>query len=316
MAEGTGDTQSHGRSKLNATASEAKRWTDYLSALPWQLGQLDEATYHAFLRAGSLGISADGALEIVLDRISRSGGQIRVRKIESQLRRAYAYTRTSASLATHELSKRTTWPEADHNKIGAITRNGPSLHDLWERSPVRFEDSDSHAEEIIDNLFPGNPLLCVGWSNSCFATQTRDQWRGQLADAQFIVSSHMTALLGHTKEGKLSFHTLNNTGPRRFLVVEFDAGTFDDQAALLDYLASRGPLVLVVHSGAKSLHGWFWCAGVDSEILRRFVACAVRLGADKATWLNHSQFVRMPDGTRAGGNRQSVYYFNPELCAK
>ena len=29
-----------------------QRWTDYLSVLPWQPGQLDEIRYRAFLRAG------------------------------------------------------------------------------------------------------------------------------------------------------------------------------------------------------------------------------------------------------------------------
>ena len=39
---------------------------------------------------------------------------------------------------------------------------------------------------------------------------------------------------------------------------------------------------------------------------------AVSLGADRATW-TRSQFVRMPDGTRDNGNRQAVYFFNPEV---
>ena len=39
---------------------------------------------------------------------------------------------------------------------------------------------------------------------------------------------------------------------------------------------------------------------------------AVSLGADRATW-TRSQFVRMPDGTRDNGKRQTVYFFNPEV---
>ncbi len=154
-----------------------------------------------------------------------------------------------------------------------------------------------------------------------------------MCDLQFIVSSPMTALVGHTKEGRESSHTLQNTGPRRFLVIECDFEEFDSRgketewaplirkwrtqgisvadacAAILNYLAHRGPLVMVVDSGGKSLHGWFYCAGVPDNVLRRFMNCAHRLGADKAIWLNRSQFVRMPDGTRSNGNRQRVYYF-------
>ena len=33
---------------------------------------------------------------------------------------------------------------------------------------VRLEDNESRTEELIDRLFPGNPLLCCGKSNSRF----------------------------------------------------------------------------------------------------------------------------------------------------
>src|SRR4029453_4256898 len=135
-------------------------------------------------------------------------------------------------------------------------------------------------------------------------------WRAQLAQMQFIVPSAMSARMGLTKEGKESVHTLSNTGARRFLVIEFDQGGVDEHAAVLLHLAASAPLVLVVHSGSKSLHGWFYCAGQIQERLERFMRYVVSLGADKATW-TRSQFVRMPDGTRANGKRQTVFFFNP-----
>ncbi len=110
----------------------------------------------------------------------------------------------------------------------------------------------------------------------------------------------------------MSAHTLDNTGPRRFLVTEFDSGTLDDHAALLLHLAAYDPLVLAVHSGGKSLHGWFFCAGEPEEKLERFMRYAVSLGADPATW-TRSQFVRMPDGRRDNGKRQAIHFFNPSL---
>ena len=121
----------------------------------------------------------------------------------------------------------------------------------------------------------------------------------------------MTAVTGRTQDGKESEHTLENTGPRRFLVIEQDQGTIDEQAAILLHLAERAPMALAVHSGSKSLHGWFYCHGQPEERLRSFMRSPVTLGADRTTW-TRSQFVRMPDGTREGGNRQTVYFFNPE----
>ena len=74
--------------------------------------------------------------------------------------------------------------------------------DLWEASPVRFEDNDAHTEALIDALFPGDPLLCCGLSNSNFDTRSRSEWRGELSALQLIVPSPMTARSGLTQDGK------------------------------------------------------------------------------------------------------------------
>jgi len=124
-----------------------------------------------------------------------------------------------------------------------------------------------------------------------------------------IVPSPMSAITGLTKDGRESKHTLDNTGPRRFLICEFDTGTADDHAALLIHLAGYAPLVCVVHSGGKSCHGWFYVHGEPDARVEKFFRYAVSLGADAATW-TRSQFVRMPDGTRDNGKRQTVYFLN------
>jgi hypothetical protein len=202
------------------------------------------------------------------------------------------------------------WPAANHEQREAVIATGFGLVDLWEISPVRFADNGSHTEELIDRLFPGNPLLCVGQSKCDFATRSREEWRKKLSAMPLVVPNEMSARTGHTQDGKESEHTLENTGARRFLVVEQDNGTIDEQAAVLLHLAERAPLVVAVHSGGKFIHGWFLAAGQPEETLRRFMRYAVTLGADRATW-TRSQFVRMPDGTRDNGKRQTVYFFNP-----
>ena len=78
------------------------------------------------------------------------------------------------------------------------------------------------------------------------------------------------------------------------------------------HLAHYAPPALAVHSDGKSVHGWFYSVGKTDRELRSFMAYAHALGADPVTWSRH-QFVRMPDGTRANGRRQAVYFFNPEV---
>jgi hypothetical protein len=210
-------------------------------------------------------------------------------------------------------SVRPAWPKVNAEQREAVIASGIGLADLWEDSPRRFEDNKSHTEEIISAIFPGDPLLCVGQSRSEFATKSRKEWRGKLAALQLIVPSPMTARIGLTKSGRKSAHTLDATGPRRFLVIEQDNGTIDQQSAVLLHLATLAPLALAVHSGNKSIHGWFFCEGQPEEKLRRFMRYAVTLGADSATW-TRSQFVRMPGGVRRdNGKRQTIFFFNPEV---
>jgi hypothetical protein len=183
------------------------------------------------------------------------------------------------------------------------------LAELWETSPVRSEDNAPHTEEVIDQLFPGNPLLCVGAEKHDARTAPREEWRGRLERLQFLVPNPMTAKIGRNKNGQVSNRCLNNTGARRFLVIDFDTGEIDDHTALLLHLAERAPLALALFSGSKSLHGWFYCAGVVEEKISRFFRYAVSLGADPTTW-TLCQLVRMPDGLRENGRRQAVYFFN------
>ena len=223
------------------------------------------------------------------------------------------------------------WLGPDFELIAAVAHTGNGVVDLWEESPVRLDSNEPNTDEVIDLLFPGNPLLCCGWTRHHFDTRPRTHWY-KLQDLQFIVPSPMTAPRGLTQQHKLSAHALSNTGPRRFLIVEFDfdASNSDEEARLLDRLDSEGqdvrdlcaalllhlaekvPLALAVHSGGKSLHGWFYCAGVPEQKVRGFFNYAVSLGADRANW-TPSQFARMPDGLRENGRRQTVYFLNPEV---
>lgn len=204
------------------------------------------------------------------------------------------------------------WPTPNREQIEAIVAESKfGTYELWESSPVRV-DGPNATESIVDVLFPGNPLVCVSNSVKRAETAPRESFRGTLSDKSFIVPSPMTAETGLTSAGKLSARSNNNVGPRRFLVIEFDQGGTDEHAALLMNLAYWLPLALVVHSGGKSLHGWFYCQGFPGDKLRIFMRMAVTIGADRATW-TRCQFVRMPDGRRDNGQRQSVFYFSPEV---
>lgn len=209
------------------------------------------------------------------------------------------------------------WPTLDVEKRREIIQAEKiTLADIWHASPVPCTRDSTDAEFFADELFPGNPLLCVGMDMRAFSTAPRESFRGKLSEMSLIVPSPMSALEGRKKnpkpdENPLSAHTLDNTGPRRYLVTEFDSGTPDEQAALIWHLRKFAPLRVVLSSGGKSLHAWFDCQGITDSITGRFMRYAASLGADHATW-TRSQFVRLPQGWRGDKQRtQEVYFFQP-----
>ena len=314
-------------------------WLVALLAGPPPAGQGVHAWLYKCGRQLHTHFPAPESVRILAAHVEHCGRLVPLREIEeavtNSLRTAW---QPSGNSVGHTVPK---WPAPDLARIKALGRDGPGLCELWERSSIQIETNQPQTEAIIDRLFPGNPLLCCGKSNSEFDTRPRESWRGELAGLQFVVPNPMTAITGRTKDGnRESKHTLANTGARRFLVVECDFGMYgrdgktetayapllrrfaqakrgnvtgtvgDLCAAVLLHLAHYAPLVLAVHSGGKSLHGWFFAQGQPDATVHKFFRYATSLGADPATW-TRSQFVRMPDGRRDNGKRQTVFYFAP-----
>jgi len=315
-------------------------WRTYIDSLAWVKGSLDNVCNRALLRAASLGLDQQFALDEVTRRIIDAGERPRPAKLAHQLASAYARAAGQApagSLYCNYVSL-PKWPAPDFAAIGQALELEPGfgLVDLWEYSPCRFNDDLAHVDDVIDVLFPNNPpidpFLCVGRGQNHFKTQRREAWRGKLDRLEFIVPNPMLSEWGRTQDGKLSQHTLEATGRRAYQVVESDLSTdnpaiallcrqldcdvLDLSAALHWYLATVMPLVCIVFSGGKSLHGWYRVFERSESEQRTFMNEAVRLGADLHTW-NRSQFVRLPGGLRYdNGARQSVVYLNPKNAVR
>jgi hypothetical protein len=234
-------------------------------------------------------------------------------------------------------------PQVDLDEIYQIAAKGPRLAEYRESSPCRFY-GERKTDEVLSawGRYAGqdDPLICFG-ADDRFWTRPHSAIRGVLHVHAQIVPSPMRALQGLTADGRWSEHTKDGTGDRMFLVTEFDftkttpkgkptiwrpllercegAGiaVLDLNASLLAHLSEQRPLWMTVFSGSKSLQGWFPCRGEpEAELQHWFVSQARRLGADPMTWCK-SQFVRMPDGTRAPNREgksvcQTIEYYNPQ----
>lgn len=259
--------------------------------------------FHAACRCRECGLSANQAVETISARISRPPQPWC--EVEDAVAAAYRERPNTSSESQPK------WPKANQEFRQACAANNGGLACLASHSPADAGIWLDGCYPVLRHLFAGDPWLCCGVSKSRFDTRLLSTWGLTLSYMRLIVPSPMTGSRGYTKSGKLSAHALDNTGPRRFLVVEQDSGCVDLQAGVLMELSKTAPLSLVVHSGNKSIHGWFYCQGQPEEELLRWFKDAVALGADHTMW-TRSQFTRMPCGIRENGKVQKVLFFNPQ----
>ncbi len=245
--------------------------------------------------------------------------ELRIMAFQGSTRRPL---KTSEVKRAVERAYQTTLPDRPEYQKKAIDRWQPSktrqtdhrpqmrnvtAYDLWEASPWRM-DSGISQSMILSLLFPDpTGLVCVGKSAYEFHTARLGQFK-DLTQCQFIVAAYMSKRTGITQDGKPSMHCLDNCGPRRFCVCDFDEPSSDKHPAIVWHLRRIADLVMVVSSGGKSLHGWF---SVREDQEADFWKAAVANGADPALMRNRSSFVRIPFGTRENGNLQEVIYFDP-----
>jgi hypothetical protein len=195
-------------------------------------------------------------------------------------------------------------------KFGCGTKRAESL------PPDRL----AAARVVVGTLYSPEDLVCAGQTLQEMSTRTLATWGDELLACQHVVPSPMSAPMGRTKAGRESPRTLENAAVRRrFLVVEFDGPSLEQQASRLGWLAHHlgtrtpGALVVVVHSGNKSLHGWFHVERVRTPTVLAFWRLALTLGADPQMWQPH-QPARFPLGLRADNGRvQEVLWWCPPI---
>jgi hypothetical protein len=232
----------------------------------------------------------------------------------------------------------------DIDALYEIIVRGPTRDELREMSHERCADTkDRQTARILDDWanYAGNPnpWICHG-SASVFYTRRLSKMRAWAHSHQQIVPSPMRRQYGTTIDGHLSEHSLEGTGPRCILVVEFDFALVNDHrnptrwaplinacadasrsvldmnAALIAHLMATASIWMIIYSGGKSLQAWRPCKDIDEQSLDQwFHGIAAPLGACGSTWCR-SQFVRMPDGQRDDGRRQTVEYYNPTVLTK
>ncbi len=205
------------------------------------------------------------------------------------------------------------WLKRNQRLIASIT----TPHIITEENFQKEFGGSEHSERaILEQLFGKKSLVCMSPEDHRMAhTKQLKKWLNREELPELIVPSPMSDYEGINLEGKPSRRCNDNTGKRQFLIVEQDKTPLADQLSIIKHLAEFAPLIMVVHSGGKSYHAWFWChSDLSEEELRLFMNYAVSLGADPMTFTK-CQLVRTPNATRSSnGNKQRVISFRPVLA--
>ncbi|MDF3129451.1 hypothetical protein P0Y35_09625 [Kiritimatiellaeota bacterium B1221] len=196
-------------------------------------------------------------------------------------------------------NKSLSWPVADAEVIrrvlgdtGGKRQESTTLIDV--DCPLKLS-----AGEALRGLFLPGELVCGGLSSDLPEIRPVDAWMGDAEQMQFVAVNPMRGQWGVNLKGKVSKRCQSNMKHRRYLVAEFDDPrmTKEMQAKLVTALGRVAPLVMVVDSAGKSLHGWFRVEELSAKDQARFFAMACVLGADRSRW-DICGWLRMPGGLR------------------
>lgn len=229
-------------------------------------------------------------------------------EIEGAIQLAYG----SQTKVQHNFGRRPVeWPESDLSIIAKV------LSDVTPRFDPMI-DTGLEAHDVLPKLFLPGELVCSG--RNAERAMVRPLYES-IQDAQFlqfVVVNPMRGRTGTNYQGKPSARCQNNTAMRRYLVAEFDDPNLSksQQAQLITKLSTFAPLVMVVDSGGKSLHGWFQVDHYNAKDQVRFFCLACLLGADQTRW-DICGWLRMPGGLRlVEGHpsvRQRILFFHQEV---
>lgn len=193
--------------------------------------------------------------------------------------------------------------------------------DLWTASPVRIDwPPELDGIEALRRLFAREEQLFVGARHETGAGYVlpASEWiarfeRG-IAIPAHIIPNPLTGQRGHTKADKPSFRADSCVARFKYAVVEFDMMSREQQIHF--WAGVKLPIVALLDSGGKSVHGWIridapnageWTRRVEHKLFALLTA----VGADGAC-KNEARLSRMPGHFRAEtGHWQRLLYLDP-----
>jgi hypothetical protein len=316
------------------------RWFDFVDGLRWQKGELNHAENEAFIRAVSLGIDQDTAIQTVAGKIHDAGDTPKYQKLEREWESACFYAGHEAPKGHPRWSKGA-WTKHDAESEAAFDLaylekftaplteavdeaylEARSQFTCWNRSPAGFLHKifrpGEHVWITTNKLSPEGTI----W--------THDGPDQNFADLDHLASGHAGVwylsnpidglehqadrLKSRFNPNGLSFRCLEAIADWRYVVLETDNAPetlWLKALVLLDL-----PILAIYHSGGRGPHALV-DLGANSyrewhELLAPYRDDLIRLGACKGT-LTSLRLTRLPNCLRGEtGQLQRLLYLAPD----
>lgn len=310
---------------MTSQISPGERWRAFADSQIWERGNLDRASYWAFLRAGSLGIDPQDAIATVADRINRAGAPLRPGKLNQQIRRAYTRSESSKAPGNYPLYRAPRPAFVPHYSKRFAERVPAHVDAAWLRksSPVKVPWLLTPAEYLSIVYELGDQVLIF----TDFRSQGQELWRKhslrtERDELAWLVRDHSDGVwfLASPVDGKEHFNERQQKMSRRseesitafrYAVLESDCQPLNQWLRILVQLPL--PIVSITSSGGKSLHALVRVDATSKSNWDQQIGSIkprlIQLGADPGA-LTAVRLTRLPNCYR-GERLQELLYLNP-----
>jgi hypothetical protein len=304
------------------------RWMTYTNSLTWSRGSLDNSSWFCFLRAGSLQINPQDAVEEVAKRIKDAGDSPKRGKLRSQVKRAYDHAGSQCNGDVYLPNLTKPEPAYQPDKLQKLANKLPfeitpqwlsarSLFSVWNRSPAGY----------LHKLYrPGEKVVLF----DVFKSQGCDLWVhpgsvGDLSSLDYLKEGKPNGVWymanpvdgefhWNPRQGHQSRRSEESVTAWRYAVIESDEAPSDLWLKALVQLPL--PIAAIYSSGGSSIHSLIeinaeskteW----DRIVREQLAPSLVSIGADYDA-MTAVRLSRLPNCRREEtGSVQSLLYLHP-----
>ena len=311
-----------------ASANKHEWWRRFVESQCWERGSLDQASYLAFLRAGSLGVSPGEAIQAVAARIKSAGDHPRSAKLNQQLRRAYAFAGSCQQPSgPHDNLHKEPRPTFLPDYARAFAERAPSEVDgkwIKTKSPIAVPSRLTPAEFLFCVFDIGHQILIFTdcrsqgqrlWQNHSFKVdrEALSSFTRGHADGVWFLSNPVDGREHfNERQQRMSRRSEESVTAFRHAVLESDCQPADQWLKILVQLPL--PIVSITSSGRKSLHALIRVDATSKSNWDETIAAIkprlINLGTDPGA-LTAVRLTRLANCYR-GERFQELLYLNPK----